>query len=141
MPTRFSTHSATLLDNFFCKFSDHSQNSSSGIIMSGISDHLPYFICFNDFTKCKRSGTKFIKCKINKPEAIEAFLKDLESVDIYEKLNHHLETGPNQNYEKFINIITELKEKHLPNKLVKFNKHRHKENKWMTYSILNSIKK
>ena len=42
-PTRFSTHSASLLDNIFCKISDSTMNSTSGILFTGISDHLPYF--------------------------------------------------------------------------------------------------
>ena len=140
MPTRFATHSASLLDNFYCKVSDHSLNASAGIIMSGISDHLPYFICFDNFTKCKASSTKFVKCKVNRPEAIEAFLNELKSKNLYNELDHSLESGPDQNYDKMIKTITELKEKHLPYKFVKFNKHRHKDNKWMTYSIINSIK-
>ena len=140
MPTRFATHSASLLDNFYCKCSEYSLSASAGIIMSGVSDHLPYFICFDNFTKRKTSNTKFVKCKINKPEAIEAFLNELKSTDIYARLDHSLESGPDPNYEKMIKTITELKEKHLPYKFVKFNKHRHKDNKWMTYSIINSIK-
>ena len=140
MPTRFSTHSASLIDNFYCKFSKHSQDTSAGIIMSGLSDHLPYFICFNNFTKRRNTVSKFVKCKINKPEAIEAFIRELSSSKIHEELDHSLEIGPNQNYEKMINMITKLKDKHLPYKFVKFNKHKHKDNKWMTYAILNSIK-
>ena len=141
MPTRFATRSATLLDNFYCKFSEHSENATAGIIMSGISDHLPYFVCFNNFTKRKSSNTKFVKCKVNKPKAIEKFITELKNTNIYNSLDHALESGPDQNYDKLINTITTLKDKHLPYRFVKFNKHKHKDSKWIDYSIINSIKK
>ena len=77
---------------------------------------------------------------INKPAAIESFLDNLRSADIYEKLNHSLDSLPDQNYDLMIKTIAQLKEKHLPNKLVKFNRHKHKDKNWITYSIINSIK-
>ena len=140
MPTRFATHTASLLDNFYCKFSDHSLNAFAGIMMSGLSDHLPYFVCLSNFKKQNINKTKFVKCKINKPEAIEAFLSELRSADIYNDLDHALESGPNENYDKMINKIAKLKDKHLPYKFVKFNRHKHRDKKWMTYSIINSIR-
>ena len=44
------------------------------------------------------------------------------------------------NYNKFVNTILQIKEKHLPTKLVKFNKYKHKFSPWVTNSILRSIK-
>ena len=35
---------ATLLDKFLCKFTNRFYDHSSGIILSDISDHLPYFV-------------------------------------------------------------------------------------------------
>ena len=140
MPTRFATHSATLLDNFYCKFSDCSLNASAGILISRVSDHLPYFLCLNNFSKQKKVNSKFVKCKINKPEAISAFINGLNDADIYSQLDHSLESGPDQNYEKLLDTITSLKNKHLPYRFVKFNKHKHKDSKWITYSIIKSIK-
>ena len=42
-PTRLSNNSGTLMDNIYCKLSSKSINSSSEILISGLSDHLPYF--------------------------------------------------------------------------------------------------
>ena len=44
------------------------------------------------------------------------------------------------NYKIFLAIIQEAKNKHLPTKKVKFNKYKHKKNKWITRGILKSIK-
>ena len=40
LPTRFSTRSATLIDNFLLKFSEKYGDTSSGILFSAISDHI-----------------------------------------------------------------------------------------------------
>ena len=39
-----------------------------------------------------------------------------------------------------MSIIQEVKNKHLPTKKIKFNKYKHKKNKWITRGILKSIK-
>ena len=41
-------------------------------------------------------------------------------------------TDPNINYEILENHVTRLKNKHLPLKTVKFNKHKHKGSKWIS---------
>ena len=41
LPTRFSSQSASLIDNIYCKLSDKTLDTTSGIIFTGISDHLP----------------------------------------------------------------------------------------------------
>ena len=38
-----------------------------------------------------------------------------------------------------IDCITELKQKHFPYRFVKFNRHKHKGNKWITYGIIKSL--
>ena len=140
LPTRFSSKSASLIDNIYCKTSECSMNTVSGILFTGVSDHLPYFVCLKNIGRLKQSTPKYVKCKINKPEAINSFLKELHESDIYSALNHSLEVDPNENYDKLIQHITEIKNKHLPYRFVKFNKHRHKGNKWITYGIVNSLK-
>ena len=70
MPSRFSSKSASLIDNFYCKLSERSIDANAGIIVSQISDHLPYFVCYNNISKRKRANTKYVKSKVNKPEAI-----------------------------------------------------------------------
>ena len=138
-PTRFAARSASLIDNLWCKIGDNSLNTISGILYTGVSDHLPYFVCLKNVTKRKMSTPKYVKCKINKPQAVNHFVEELYKKNIYNSLDHNLETDPNQNYDIFIEQITLAKEKHLPYRFVKFNKHRHKGNKWITYGLIKSI--
>ena len=127
LPTRFGTLSATLIDNIFCKSSSSSINSTSGLIFTEISDHLPYFVCLENMSVKNNSRPTHVKCRINKEEAISALLDELRDSDIYNRLDHGVESDPNENYNKLINTITELINKHLPFRFVKFNKHKHKD--------------
>lgn len=139
LPTRFSRHSATLIDNIYCKISDKTIDTSSGILFTGVSDHLPYFVCLNNISVQNESKPKYVKCRLNKPEAIKKFTDELRNSNIHEKLNHTLEQDPNENYDILIETITKIKEKHLPYRFVKFNKHKHKNNMWITHGIIRSI--
>ena len=67
------------------------------------------------------------------------FLRELEDINIYDKLEQLNDSNPQDNYDRFITLINDAKEKHLPKKTVKFNKRKHKKSKWMTYGILKSI--
>ena len=46
----------------------------------------------------------------------------------------------NQNYNILHEHLKSLKDKHMPDRYVKFHKHRHKKNKWITTGIIRSIK-
>ena len=70
---------------------------------------------------------------------MRAFLRELKDINIYDKLEQLRLSNPQDNYDRFITLINDAKEKHLPKKTVKFNKRKHKKSKWMTYGILNSI--
>ena len=78
LPTRFASRSASLIDNIYCKISDNSIDSLAGIIYTGVSDHLPYFVCLRNAIKRKKTLPKYVKCKINKPEAIRKFIEELQ---------------------------------------------------------------
>ena len=44
-PTRFSEMNGTLIDNVLCRLSNTSIDNDAGIVVSQLSDHLPYFSC------------------------------------------------------------------------------------------------
>ena len=48
--------------------------------------------------------------------------------------------NPNINYDILHNHLTQMKSKHLPYRYIKFDKYRHKGNKWITHGIIKSIK-
>ena len=47
---------------------------------------------------------------------------------------------PNLSYEAFEDFVIRLKDKHMPMKTVRFDKHEHKMTKWVTTGIIKSIK-
>ena len=54
-------------------------------------------------------------------------------------LDTQLHTDPTENLTTLNMLITQAKEKHLPIKLVKFNKHKHKKSNWISTGIIRSI--
>ena len=59
LPTRFSDLNGTLIDNVLCRLSHTSITNPAGIIVTQISDHLPYFVCINNM-KVKKTIPKYI---------------------------------------------------------------------------------
>ena len=141
LPTRFAKYSCSLLDNILCKYSDAVISTTSGILLNNISDHL---LCFTSiklaYSKNKKQP-KQVKQKIDTQKAQESFLEELKSINIYGKMNHSLDCDPNTNYKILTETVQKCRKKHFPSTLVKFNKRRHKGNKWITYGIIKSINK
>ena len=136
LPTRLSERRGTLIDNFLCKLSRKKTNVTSGILTKHISDHQPCFMPI-DLGLPKPSTPKLVKIRKNDTDAIINLQEELANINIYDKLDHDTKSNPNKNY--IIDaIITSLITKHFPTKTVKFNKHKHKNNSWITKGIINS---
>ena len=54
-------------------------------------------------------------------------------------LDTQLLTDPTDNLTTLNILISQAKDKHLPIKLVKFNKHKHKKSNWISTGIIRSI--
>ena len=94
LPTRLSSRNCTLIDNFLCKLSNVFSQSTAGILISRISDHLPYFI-FLDYLKPKRAASsKFIKIQTWNDESILNLQTELNNASIYDMLDTDLHTDP-----------------------------------------------
>jgi hypothetical protein len=139
MPTRFSNKKGTLIDNFFCNFTDNSLFIKAGILLDKISDHQPYFMVLKK-NYVNKLMPKYVKVTKQSDEAHRSFYEELLLQNIQQKLNVSPTADPNININIIANELKTAKEKHLPTKLVKFNKYRHKKNNWMTYGILKSMK-
>ena len=126
LPTRFSDRNCTIIDNFLCKFTKHFLPPTSGILVSRISDHFPYFI-FLDSLKVKRiKAPKTIKIQLWNAECIHQFKTELNNANIYDSLDNSLATNPTQN----LNIL---------NHAISQAKHKHTKSTWITNGILRSI--
>ena len=138
LPTRVHT-SATLIDNIFHKKSTDSVQSSSGIVLNEMSDHYPCFTCINqNMTYLKQPKFKYIQ-KWN-THAVNNFLEEVQNTDFLSTLDQSLHADPNKNYDSLHEMLTKIKDKHLPYKKVKVKKHKHKMCPWMTNGIMKYIK-
>ena len=139
-PMRVNNSSgATLIDNIFCKLSSITLQTRAGILLDEISDHYPYFISL-DISLKPTKPPRLVKKRLNSSKAIQDMLTDMTECDIRSKMNNDLSSDPNLNYDILHDHLTIMKDKHLPYKFEKFNKHKHKNNKWISFGIIRSIK-
>jgi len=139
LPTRLAQTCETLIDNCFVKLSVNFAKTTSGILLSNISDHQPYFVAF-DFLKLTKDKVKYVKVFKNTPEAklgFKAELGNLCSMSLFKMGSHD---DPNKNYEILNGIVQTALDKHMPIKHVKYKKHKHKKSDWITSGIIRSIK-
>ena len=139
MPTRFGQISGTLIDNLFFKSDNFSDTTKSGIFLKKLSDHQPYFLLI-DIRLIKERTPKFIQINNQTEKAMDAVKNELITCNLYNKLDTNLLADVNVNYEILQDAIRTAKDKHMPTKLVKFNKYKHKKTKWITQGLLNSIR-
>ena len=138
-PTRFSENNGSLIDNFFCKLSQISMLSTTGILVNQLSDHHPYFISLNTVIT-RKECSKFIEIHDNSDAVVDKFLLDLQNLNILEKIDTDPYANPNENYDILENIINKAKDENMPKKTVRFNKYKNCKSKWITSGILRSIK-
>ena len=136
LPTRICDSFSTLIDNIFSNIIEEA--NISGILLNHISDHQMMFTIVENRSYVT-DVQKFIDIECNDQRSMRAFLRELEDINIYDKLEQLNDSNPQDNYDRFITLINDAKEQHLPKKTVKFNKRKHKKSKWMTYGILKSI--
>ena len=125
LPTRFSKRSASLIDNFLLKFSEKYNDTSSGILFSALSDHLPYFVCLSTKNSIKQL-TRNIEIKPT-GESLNNFRHEISNGKMYNLLDKDINSDPNNNYNIIHNTIQKARTRHLSTKKVKFNKHKHKK--------------
>ena len=138
-PTRISRQSCTLIDNAFVKISNDYSQTTAGILTHCISDHQPYYVTL-DYLNYNRTEHRFIKVFSNDNRSLQNFKNEIADMNLINELDARSEANPCENYEILHRSITEAINKHLPIQIVKYNKHKHKRNKWITSGILNSIK-
>lgn len=139
LPTRFAARRATLIDNIFCKVLDGTSNGTSGIFVSKVSDHFPIFTC-QELFKTNKKPTKYISVQEKSSEAIKKFTDFINETVNDTKFTSDLTCDPNDNYDKLENILIKGNQLFFPVNLKRFNRYKHKLNKWMTAGILHSIK-
>lgn len=143
LPTRFSIQHGTssLIDNIFLHAQDMSTRFSSGVYTTKISDHFGCILSLELNQKCsgKVVPPKFITIKSEKPENDAEFISLLKSSNIMNRLHESEDSDMNESYLTFEKIFEEARKKAYPTKIVRFNRHKHKINDWMTPGLLRSL--
>ena len=83
---------------------------------------------------------KLVKRRVNRDKAIQSMLNEMNACDMRSNMNNDLSSDPNINYDILHNHISKMKKKHLPFKFEKYHKHKHKNNIWISFGIIRSIK-
>jgi len=133
LPTRLTNRQGSLIDNYFVKISKEFSETTAGIILNDISDHLPYFICL-DYLNLKNKQNKYVEVL---PPFAENALKlktELSQPNIQESLST-ISDDPNSSYKNIHDNLTKLVDKYFPTTLVRFNKYKHKKSKGILKSI------
>ena len=71
---------------------------------------------------------------------VDNIKNELLTSDLLNQLDPNLTTNPNETYNIIHEAIETAKHEHMPSKLVKFNKYRHKKSNWITKGLLKSIR-
>lgn len=140
LPTRFAKKNASLIDHMFCKMTSNinTNDIKSGILVNNTSDHFATFIFIKTNTKPK-PAPKYVKIQTKDELSMNKFCQELSNTNISETLDLSETADPNTNHNILEKTIINAKEKHLPIKIKKFNKYKHKLTPWITTGIINSI--
>ena len=137
LPTRICETTSTLIDNIYTNVIDKSH--TSGILITPISDHQRYFCTMNENFDRSKNAQKYVEVEFCNQENMDKFENKVANADLYNKLDLDINTDPNYNYEIFSKHLQAAKSKHIPKKIKKFNKRKHKKEKWMTNELLIKI--
>lgn len=143
LPTRFDSFhgSYSLLDNILIKSNINLPKYSAAILSAKISDHLACFISvdFPTSSKTNKKPPKFITIRKNTPVQTNKFISYLASEEIKNQFLSEVHSNPNTVYENLHSTLNKGINECFPEKKVKFDRHKHKHNEWMTNGILKSI--
>lgn len=134
--TRFTENTGTLIDHIFVK--SNYNIDVAGIMIKKFSDHQPYF-CILDVVTQKTTSNKYIKTSTYTSETITNIKNYLCSSRKLLNLNSDLNCDPNLSYETLISEIMYCKQTFIREKVVKFNKRKHKKSPWITKGLIKSI--
>ena len=117
-PCRFTKKTGCVIDHTFCKLSENTSKSYSGILISNMSDHLPHFTCL-DILSNQLKPPKYIIKEKHDEASLLSFYNEIDSSLRNTHFPNELTTDPNLTYNqlennpqhKNITIKTFLKEK------------------------------
>ena len=137
LPTRICDTSSTLIDNVYTNTID--KKHTSCILIRPISDHQMYFCILNENYTKANNAHRYIEVEICNEYSIDQFRNEIANANIYDKLDLSPSANPNKNYELLAGQLQIAKSTHMPKKIKRFNKRKHKKEKWMNNELLTQI--
>ena len=138
VPTRLTNNHGTLIDNILCKLTTTTLEITSGVLIKKFSDHQPYFILLDNIIVTDPPPV-FVRITKQDKDSIINFQNEISGSDELNTLIENLMVDPNINYNTLYKVLQNAKNKHMPSKVVKYNKYKHKKSNWITHGILKSI--
>ncbi len=80
VPTRLTNTNGTLIDNFLCKLTENTPDTTSGVLITRFSDHQPYFISLNTLLT-KDSPPVYVEITKQDNQAIQIFYNEILTSD------------------------------------------------------------
>ena len=76
-PCRFTKKTGSVIDHTFCKLSENTSKSYSGILISNMSDHQPHFTCLDILSNQQKPPRYIIKEKYDEASLL-SFYNEIE---------------------------------------------------------------
>lgn len=135
IPSRITSHCATLIDNIFTNVLEG--DTVSGSLVNDISDHLPVFIIYDSNYKKDKCANNLKYKRVRTEESMIAFRNELLTQHwgiIYE------EEDIDKAYDKFLTIFKLLYDRNCPLKPYR-RKQKYIDSPWITKGLQNACKK
>ena len=133
-PNRLTDHSSTLIDHIYTNAPI--QNTTSGIALADISDHLPVF-CICDAPTSKNKQITYFRDYSNFRK--EQYLADISQINWPDSYSNS--TDLHEITYACINKVKDIVNKHAPLKRATNSKMRQLNKPWLTQGLLKSIKR
>lgn len=134
-PSRITSHSATIIDNIFTNVLGNL--TTSGLLISDISDHLPVFTLFDCELKKMENSTQMLYKREKNEQSINGLIFSLSIQDWSPVYN---EVDVDKSYDTFLDIFMSLYDEHCPVKEL-LKKSKRNKSPWLTKGIINACKK
>ncbi len=112
---------------FLCKLTEST--------LDKLSDHRPYFILLNNGDTRDHLPT-FIKINKHDKESTLNLHNEILTSNELTSINDDLMVNPNTTYQVLHNVIQVAKNIHMLCKLIKYDKYKHKNTKWIASGII-----
>ena len=146
LPTRFAEKTCSLLDQIWVNKPANGaidpSKITSRVFLKKIAkcDHLPVVMSVDILDVLKPLAPKFIYTRKIDDIGLQSFRNGLANSNLLDSLDPSPNGDPEDTYKKIDEKLESLKDEYFPLKKIRFKRHSHKINPWMTDIILLNIK-